>query len=183
MTEIKSTVKHAEALDKKIGVALFSPSLGGEQMALRRTALQSWIRYVEFTATCWLWTGSKTDRGYPSFGARKESPTLSSRAHRFSYEMFVGPIPDDMELDHLCRVRHCVNPFHLEIVNHRENVLRGTSPLAVNAAKDRCIRGHWLVEGNIYHRKSGGLRACRQCHLDSGKARKEKIHAQRSRAI
>lgn len=70
-------------------------------------------------------------------------------AHRVTYEALVGPIPDGMELDHLCRVRPCCNPAHGDPVPRRENVLRGTSPAARHAVKTHCPRGHELSEGNL----------------------------------
>lgn len=71
---------------------------------------------------CWLWLAGCNDRGYGSLG------TLDGRhlgAHRLFYEAFVGPIPDDLPLDHLCRVTHCVNPLHLEPVTAAVNTQRG----------------------------------------------------------
>jgi hypothetical protein len=73
---------------------------------------------------CWLWTAHVNPRtGYVQFriGGRSGKMVL---AHRWSYEHFVGPIPDGLQIDHLCRVRHCVNPSHLEPVTARENRLR-----------------------------------------------------------
>jgi HNH endonuclease len=63
-------------------------------------------------------------------------------AHRVAYEMWFGPIPDGLVIDHLCRNRACVNPAHMEPVTHRENLLRGTGASARQAAKKTCIRGH-----------------------------------------
>lgn len=67
-------------------------------------------------------------------------------AHRVSYEAFIGPIPAGLDLDHLCRNRACINPYHLEPVTHRENVIRGVSYMAVNANKTNCKYGHALTE-------------------------------------
>src|SRR5947209_2044527 len=77
---------------------------------------------VEKTASCWNWNGSKL-RGYGLF--RVHSPQSMTYAHRFVYESIVGPIPEGLELDHLCRNPSCVNPDHLEAVPHKVNVLRG----------------------------------------------------------
>lgn len=74
--------------------------------------------------TCWLWTASRTPEGYGQFGAEKRRIL----AHRFSYELSVGPIPEGLELDHLCRNRGCVRPDHLQPVTRQENARR--SPLA-----------------------------------------------------
>src|SRR3990167_9081181 len=86
-----------------------------------------WVR-VDKTATCWLWKGSIDSQGY---GRLSRRPRRS--AHRFSYQLLIGPIPPGRELDHLCRVRHCVNPDHLEAVTRRVNILRGMGAPAVLA--------------------------------------------------
>jgi hypothetical protein len=83
-------------------------------------------------------------------------------AHRLVYEELVGPIPEGMELDHLCRNTSCVNPAHLEPVPHRVNVLRGVGPTAENAVKTECVNGHPLTGRNLCIRKEGG-RKCRTC--------------------
>jgi len=85
------------------------------------------------------------------------------RAHRYSYEAFVGPIPEGLTLDHLCRVRNCVNPEHLEPVSLKENLLRGDSSPAHNARKTHCMRGHALSGDNLYINPGTGYRACRTC--------------------
>jgi len=76
--------------------------------------------YVEKTETCWLWTGHLTDDGYGRLGINGQLVL----AHRFAYELLVGPIPEGLHLDHLCRVRHCVKPDDLEPVTPAENVRR-----------------------------------------------------------
>ena len=84
-------------------------------------------------------------------------------AHRIGYEQLVGPIPKGLELDHLCRVRHCVNPDHLEPVTHKENTLRGSCPAAVNARKTHCKRGHPLTDDNIARQSKTNARVCLKC--------------------
>lgn len=77
---------------------------------------------VDKTETCWLWTAAIRRRsGYGVFSHQARTML----AHRFAYELLVGPIPDGLVIDHLCRVRHCVNPDHLEPVTQRENLRRG----------------------------------------------------------
>ena len=76
--------------------------------------------HVDITEDCWLWTAS-TNFGYGQFYAHKRN----YRPHRYAYELLVGEVPDGLVLDHLCRVRHCVNPAHLEPVTHRTNINRG----------------------------------------------------------
>lgn len=80
-----------------------------------------WVK-VEKTSSCWIWTGSRNGRGYGLFGASSGGAPV--RAHRFSYELRFGPIPEGMQLDHLCEVKACVNPDHLEPVTNEENSRR-----------------------------------------------------------
>lgn len=104
---------------------------------------------------CWLWKGAKSGGGYAQVTIEKKA----FRVHRFLYELLVGRVPYHMQLDHLCRTRHCVNPDHLEPVTAQTNIQRGAS---ANARKTHCKNGHPYSEENTYHRKTGG-RACREC--------------------
>ena len=108
---------------------------------------------------CWLWTKSTSKNGYANFAWDGRQ----SYAHRYAFGRFVGPIPSGTEIDHLCRVRSCVNPDHLEAVSHRANVLRGTSPSAFAARADKCKAGHEYTAGNT-RTAEGGRRVCRECH-------------------
>jgi hypothetical protein len=118
-----------------------------------------WAR-VRRTVTCWLWEGCKDRLGYGEVCYRGGN----RKAHRRSYELLVGPVPDGLELDHLCRNPSCVNPAHLEPVTHAENVRRGISGSvngARQAAKTHCKRGHpYSAENTRTHR---GMRQCRTC--------------------
>lgn len=108
---------------------------------------------IPFPGGCWLWTAPLRNDGYGEIGSggREGKQIL---AHRASYLSFVGPIPDGLELDHLCRVRCCVNPAHLEPVTRAENNRRGLN----GVLKTHCKRGHLFVPEN---RVSNGPRATR----------------------
>ena len=114
---------------------------------------------------CWDWTGPQDELGYGRFRHRRRSLW----AHRVSYELTTGSIPSGLVIDHLCRRPSCVNPAHLEAVEQRVNVLRGTAPTAVNAAKTHCKRGHEFTAANTYIIPSTGSRVCRTCRRDYGR--------------
>lgn len=107
----------------------------------------SYIERVPFSG-CWLWTGTLNEDGYGKFG--------KTSAHCVAYAKNRGAVPQGMELDHLCRVRCCVNPYHLEPVTHTENVLRGSSPSALWARRTHCQCGQPLEQ---YRNR----RICRAC--------------------
>jgi hypothetical protein len=111
---------------------------------------------VNRTDSCWLWTAT----GYGGYGWfwDGERPAL---AHRYSYELHRGPIPEGLVIDHLCRNPPCVNPAHLEAVTQQENLMRGRTIYAENAAKTECPYGHPYSEANTYI--DGGSRKCRTC--------------------
>jgi hypothetical protein len=115
--------------------------------------------------TCWLWTGCMCRDGYGSFKLDKGSPR---RAHRVAYELLVAEIPEGLQLDHLFRVRSCVNPWHLEPVTNRINTTRGQGPEAARnrqLAKTHCKNGHQLSGSNI--RTNGrGHRRCLACQRE-----------------
>lgn len=78
---------------------------------------------------CWLWTGHVNKvSGYGQISVREGGKVHTIQGHRLAYELLVGEIPNGLEIDHLCRVRSCVRPDHLEAVDHRTNVMRGDSP-------------------------------------------------------
>ncbi len=94
-------------------------------------------------------------------------------AHRAAYELYVGPIPEGLTIDHLCRNTLCVNPAHLEAVTMRENILRGTGPSAQAARKTHCLRGHPFDDGNTLFRATG-KRVCRACQRVHREKRRDK---------
>lgn len=130
-----------------------------------RPIMDRFMWFVEQTDECGNWTG-QTTRGYGRFRTRVSvSQWKNDQAHRVSYELFVGPIPEGLTLDHLCRNRRCVRPSHLEPVTMRENLMRGTSFAATNAAKTHCVHGHEFTAANT-RIDLLGKRQCRACRLD-----------------
>ena len=89
---------------------------------------------------CWIWHGPLSHNGYGLIGTG--IGTQIRRVHRVAFELYRGQIPQGYQLDHLCRVRSCANPWHCEIVTNKENVLRGIGPTAMNARKTHCKNGH-----------------------------------------
>ena len=105
---------------------------------------------------CWIWTAHCNNMGYGMLGVGRNMKL----AHRMTYELTYGQIPKGLDLDHLCRVRCCVNPAHLEPVTRLENVRRGK-----RGPQTHCQRGHAFTEDNIYYYgPNGKSRQCRQCN-------------------
>lgn len=108
---------------------------------------------------CWVWNGTKHEDGYGivSISGKREY------VHRIMYQVFIGPVNNNRELDHLCRNPSCCNPSHLEAVSSRENSLRGNHPLFVVHRERRCHKGHDLtVPENVRMSADGRIR-CRLC--------------------
>lgn len=125
-------------------------------------ALPAWLDSLIFPVTesgCWLWTGYITPTGYGLINYRG----ATNMAHRLVYEAQRGPVTQGLQLDHLCRVRCCVNPNHLEQVSRRVNILRGTSPQAMNARKEFCVRGHRFDLDYVRPTDGKRERRCSQC--------------------
>ncbi len=108
---------------------------------------------------CITWIGAVKPNGYGTISRKNKT----IHAHRYSYEHYVGEIPKGMQLDHLCGVRNCVNPIHLEAVSQKENLRRGSSPSAKNSRRSHCIHGHLLSGDNLYIRLGRGGRMCKTC--------------------
>lgn len=121
---------------------------------------------------CWEWVGARDSRGYGNVRVNGRV----RKAHCVVYELVRESIPADLECDHLCRVPWCVNPAHLELVTHAENVQRGAArwvPAARQRAKRRCPQGHAYTKANTYVQPSTGGRACRMCARERKRARGE----------
>lgn len=136
-------------------------------MTFTPAIIQRFFSKVEKTENCWIWKGC-IDNGYGRFALTHDKLVM---AHRFSYELFRGEIPKGLQIDHLCRNRACVNPDHLEAVTSKVNQLRGFSPLAINAQKTHCPKGHELKATNLD--KSQLKRGQRYCRLCSNLANRE----------
>jgi len=122
---------------------------------------------VNKTDSCWLWTGYCNPKGYGRF-TENYNPIF---AHRWSYEKFIGPIPEGLVIDHLCEVKNCVNPEHLEPVTNKINLNRGKvgqKNAARHRSKTHCRNGHEYTEENTayWNRKSRGVltRKCLICY-------------------
>ena len=124
-------------------------------------------RIVIDPSGCLLWTGGTVRNGY----GRIFVLGRPKMAHRVAYEMLNEPIPAGMQLDHLCRVRRCCSPAHLEPVTGRENKLRGQTVNAANAAKDQCDHGHPFSSANTYIWR--GARHCRACRREFDRCRSQ----------
>lgn len=123
---------------------------------------------VDASGDCWEWTASLTHDGYGRFRLGTKTPV----AHRVAWEMLVGPVPDGLTLDHLCRNRACVNPDHLEPVEPNINWQRGQTPSRRMARRTHCDRGHALSGENLRMRTDGGRR-CLVCWRDYLQSRYE----------
>ena len=125
-----------------------------------RPVYERFISKVMFTESCWIWTGPPANGGYGTFWLERKRPV---GAHRMSYMLHKGGIPDGLTIDHLCNVPACVNPAHLQLLPLRENILRGPfNPSALNIRKTVCKRGHELSGDNVYI-NGKGERVCRSC--------------------
>lgn len=135
-----------------------------------------WHRIMpEPNSGCWLWDGAVNSEGYGNMRCKGKTRP----AHRISYEIAFGPIPKELQIDHLCRIRCCVNPDHMELVTNRQNVLRGTGPTAMNARKTHCPKGHKYSGVNliVFVNRYGEQRACRACRKASSLAASRKRRA------
>ena len=120
---------------------------------------------VDQSGMCWEWRSSRTTRGYGRFKMGPRGAPRAISAHRVAWVLKHGPVPDGLELDHICRNHACVRPSHLEPVTHAENVRRGlVAEVSGRRARMRthCKRGHPFDVANTYMAPLG--RSCRACH-------------------
>lgn len=131
---------------------------------------QTAIEYLESRSICRpdgciVWIAGKTNKGY----GLGNKDGIKTTAHRLSYLINVGEVPNGMEIDHLCKNTLCINPKHLEAVTRKVNIGRGSK-----AQQTHCVNGHKFTSSNTYFKKSNGCRVCRQCAaIRARKLRKE----------
>lgn len=131
--------------------------------------LEDFWTKVEKTQTCWLWIGSRSAEGY---GNLRLPGNKVRYAHRISYQLTKGEIPQGLVIDHLCRVRNCVNPDHLEAVTFGENVRRGAQAYGLH--KRTCPNGHDVTDSANVRITNRGHKRCRACDAVYRKPRKER---------
>lgn len=136
----------------------------------------AWImeRSVEDENGCWRWTNYIGPNGYGRATVFPNGVKQVPLAHRLSWEIVYGRIPDGLQVDHLCRNRACVNPRHLDVVTPWENSWR--SPIhRIKWLATECRQGHPWTEENTYHAKGkDGGRRCRACHREQERRRRER---------
>lgn len=148
-----------------IDTALTMHSAGYAVLPVRPDGSKDLERFVSKVylapSGCWIWlAGTSKRQGYGQFqlDGRKQP------AHRAAWQLLIGEIPEGASLDHLCRVRRCVRPLHLDPVDTRTNLLRGFTLAAANVAKTRCPQGHPYNEENTLKKLGGKSRGCRECN-------------------
>lgn len=112
-----------------------------------------WDKVTKDDADCWRWTGAVNSTGYGCWAVDRKSQLT----HRLAYAALVGPIADGLTIDHLCRVKTCCNPAHLEPVTIAENIRRATSLITA------CPAGHAYTPENTLL-NGAGRRYCRECN-------------------
>jgi HNH endonuclease len=120
---------------------------------------------VDAQSGCWIWKSKPDQNGYGRYRFDSKLLRANVAAHRVSYLLHIGNIPEGLVIDHVCRVRNCVNPEHLEVVSQKENVRRSNVFRRRQRLSkgDRCREGHTFEGQNVMARPSGGRR-CRKCH-------------------
>jgi hypothetical protein len=139
------------------------------------TPIERFLTRVEIAPNgCWEWKTPSSKRCYGTFHLKDKS----IKAHRFSYQYFVGSIPEGLTLDHLCRNLSCVNPDHLELASKRTNILRGMGIPAKNARATHCPKGHPYDLFNTYNLlddRDRNARFCKLCHREANKRYRRRL--------
>lgn len=141
---------------------LISPADNANPHALSAGALSFAHRVTVDPSGCWLWQGARNSTGYGSIGIGGRTYLT----HRVAYEQMVGPIPPGLTIDHLCQVKTCCNPTHLEAVSRGENLRRRFT------RTDVCPNGHPYTGATHPTR---GHRLCRECHRAHNRAYRARI--------
>jgi hypothetical protein len=139
------------------------------------------VELIPFSS-CWYWTGSTGRDGRGRYAVKGGERRWSIRlAYRVAYTWLVRPIPSGLEMDHyFCNDPGCVNPSHVRPVTHRENCLRGNSPIAYQMARTHCPQGHLLVPGNLVRiPELLGDRKCKTCNNARSRATHERKRTER----
>ncbi len=122
---------------------------------------------------CWNWKGGIDSKGYGRFYYKGNTRP----AHRIAYILLVGKFPEELTVDHLCKNTKCINPSHMEVVTQSVNTLRSNNPMALNARKTHCFKGHKFTPENTYHFSYRKGRQCRVCWLNKAKMKTAKGRA------
>lgn len=157
-----------------MAITLAPPAFGDPRLPARFWAKTA-VEDRGHTTSCIVWTAYRGAGGYGQFHFNGRACVT----HRLAYEQLVGPVPDGLQLDHLCRTRACVNIEHLEPVTQLVNLHRGDTVTAVNAAKTHCPQGHEYNAENTYLLRRG-WRKCRACNRDRMTVRNERARKARS---
>lgn len=115
---------------------------------------------------CWLIEKGLSRNGYTQVSFGSDTKLVG---HRVSFEFFIGEIPAELEIDHLCLRRNCINPWHMDPVTHAENMRRQHEQLWVG--RERCARGHVLAEAGVITRPQGRwtVRICGDCYRENNR--------------
>ena len=148
-----------------------------------RKTIQNFIAKVSVSPSgCWDWNGARIASGYGKFSIRRRTSTgkrTPSFAHRVSHMIFVGPIPEGLTIDHLCKNKGCVNPAHLEAVTHLVNLTRSSNRVGQWSYTTHCNHGHERTPENTYT-SPAGHKNCRECMRESDRKKSARRKAARA---